>query len=118
MKLEITKEKVLEAAKNSPLVKSVLETLFPDAFEDNTVFCKLGSVFTRYNYPGNVYCIIKHQGIVKIMNITHSTLWTSPNTRVVYVNSLRDSNAKTVTVSEFKRLVENHRFESFKIVKI
>ena len=47
MKLEITKEKVIEAASKCSQAKETLKTLFPDVFEDDKYFdlsdVKIGS---------------------------------------------------------------------------
>ena len=56
MKLEVTSEKVLEAAKQCPDAAKVLETLFPSAFPTNIVPPMDGAngIKVRYQLPYHV----------------------------------------------------------------
>lgn len=102
MKLEVTKEKVLKAAEENPYALRTLKSMFPEAFEDDTVFCKVGSIFRRAEYPENDYVVFKWNGEVRILNVTQNSMWGSE--RNLKVSSLKDPEGKTLTVSEFKRL--------------
>lgn len=101
-KVETTKEKVLEAARNNPQSKKLLADLFPDAFVDNTVLCQIGSIFFRLDYPDNIYAILKRGGRIVVLNVSHSALWTEK--RAIRVSDLLDVNQLTITVSEFSKL--------------
>lgn len=103
--LEITKDKVLKAAKTNPCAKEVLETLFPEAFEDEKPFVKIGTTFKRRTYKSNEYCLIKHQGEVCILNITHGSFWDSK--RNLKVRDLKAYNQNYLTIGEFKQLVDD-----------
>lgn len=100
-KLTVTKERVLEVAKENPCAAKVLEGLFPEAFEDNRVFCTIGSLFKRKSNPNSVYAIFKWNGEVRILNVTSNYMW--KNLRMS-VSSLKDAKGDTLTVSEFKKL--------------
>jgi hypothetical protein len=52
MKLEITKEKVLEAASKCQTAKATLKTLFPEVFEDGSVSLR-GVDFYTYEQGNN-----------------------------------------------------------------
>lgn len=101
-KVETTKEKVLEAARNNPQSKKLLTDLFPDAFVDNTVLCQIGSIFFRLDYPDNVYAIMKQEHKIVVLNISHSAKWTEK--KAIRVSDLRDVNQLSITVSEFSKL--------------
>lgn len=114
-KLETTKEAVLKAAQEHPCSSEILKTLFPEAFEDNSIFCNIGSIFKRSNYPGNMYALFKWNGEVRFMNITHNKFW--DDSRNLKTSGLKDYEAKTITVSEFKKLIGAQDVSQFEIVK-
>jgi hypothetical protein len=113
-KIETTKERVLEAAKKCPDAKNVLESLFPDAFEDNTILCEIGGLFFRRKYPNNIYAVVKHNNKIVAMNITHSTKWDPKFELNTY--QLKDKEAKSLTVTEFKKLTGYVNLDEFVFV--
>lgn len=114
MKLETTKEKVLEAASKCPQAKTVLETMFPDVFEDNTIFCEIGAIFFRKKYPNNMYAVVKHGGKVIAMNITNSSKWNED--KAIMLINLKDWNCLSITVSEFRKLTGYKNLDEFTVV--
>lgn len=113
--LSISKENVLKAAKENPCSRNTLECLFPEAFEDNTKYCRIGIVFKRITYPNNFYSIFKWNGEVRILNITHNTFWDS--SRNLKVRSLKDPNGEYLTVSEFKKLSGKDNLKEYIILE-
>lgn len=51
MKLEITKERILEAASKCSTAKETLKTLFPEVFEDDKYFYFSSTMFHVNNLP-------------------------------------------------------------------
>lgn len=113
-KVETTKEQVLEAAKESKYAKNLLQKLYPEVFENNTVLCPIGSIFFRDKYPNNVYAIIKKGESVVVMNVSYSTLWTEKKT--IKISELKDPAQLTITVSEFTKLTGYVNLDEFYIV--
>jgi len=111
-KLEITAEKVLEVSRMNSMYKHLMVGLFPEVFEDEKPFCKIGSVFTRLNYPDNFYAVVKINGYITIMNITYSSFWDEK--RKLSIHELSDIKAETLTKGEFKRLCGNERINEIK----
>lgn len=99
-KLEISIEKVKLAAEKDPCAKKVLEILFPEVFEEDNIFCKIGIIFYRREYPKNVYTVFKWNGEVRILNITHNTMWDTK--RNIKISTLK--NPDILTIAEFKKL--------------
>lgn len=111
MKLETTKEKVLEAAAKCPQAKTVLETMFPQVFEDDKVLCSIGSIFFRKQYPKNLYAIIKKGDRIAILNINFSTTWDEK--KAIKIHALKDRDGKTITISEFRDLTGYVNMDEF-----
>lgn len=109
--LTVSKERIIAVAKENPCAAKVLEGLFPEAFEDNTVFCKIGITFKRNKYLKNTYALFKWNGEVRVLNITQNKMW-KPE-RNLKVSSLKDLEGNTLTVSEFKRLSGYHNLTEF-----
>lgn len=79
MKLEITKEKVLEAAAKCSTAKEILETLFPEVF-DVVIMHKFGERF-RGGLLGQDYILAKcGAGIAGLINLQTGVLWNGPVT--------------------------------------
>lgn len=109
--LTVTKERVLEVAKKNPYAVKVLKGLFPEAFEDEKIYCRIGSIFIRKEYPDNVYAVFKWNGEVRVLNVTKNIMWDSK--RNLRVETLSDPEGKTLTVSEFRRLVGQYNLSEF-----
>lgn len=108
--ISTTVDNVISAAARYPSAKGVLEELFPDAFSENKVYCKLGTIFLREGYD-NLYALIKWNGEVRFLNITNNQFWSAEKN--IKVGSLLDATRATITVGEFKRLTEGENFNSF-----
>lgn len=115
--VKISKKNILKAAKENPHAEKVLKDLFPKVFEEDKPFCKIGSIFERTLYPGNIFTIFKWNGQVRILNITYNHMWNLN----LNVSELKDPDGKTLTVSEFKKLVGSTNISDFnfdvKVVK-
>lgn len=74
-------------------------------------FCSIGQTFMRKNYPNNTYAVIKHNGKVCMINLTHSTIW--DESRTIRLSDLRDPMRTRLTVDEFKKIVVTERFDDF-----
>ena len=107
-----TKEQVLKAAQQCPSSKQVLKELWPDAFEDNTPYIKVGQLFLRKQYR-HAYAVIhdEHTRSFRVLNITHSRFWGED--KMLYTNSLKDIEHKYLTVSEFTRLTGYNDLSQF-----
>ena len=81
--------KELEKKNKDNEVGRMVRELFAEVFEDEEVFCKIGTVF-------------KWNGEVRILNITENKMWDSKKN--LKVSQLRDPNQETLTVTEFKAL--------------
>ena len=99
--VKISKENILKAAKENSCAEKVLKDLFPKVFEEDKPFCKIGSIFERTLYPGNIFTIFKWNGQVRILNITYNRMWNLN----LSVSELKDPDGKTLTITEFKKLV-------------
>lgn len=116
--VKISKKNILKATKENPCAEKVLKDLFPKVFEEeDKPFCKIGSIFERTLYPGNIFTIFKWNGQVRILNITYNHMWNLN----LNVSELKDPNGKTLTISEFKKLVGSTNISDFnfdvKVVK-
>lgn len=111
--VEISKENILKAAKENPCAEKVLKDLFPKVFgeEENKPFCKIGSIFKVKYLPKNIYTVFKHGGFVRILNITDNKM-ELPN-RNLRISDLKDPEKQTLTVSEFKRMINYESLEDF-----
>jgi hypothetical protein len=78
MKLEVTKEKVLEAAKNCSQAKEVLKTLFPEVFkEERWVITEPGDKFKKNNITYFVALVGKDPYIYRLVNTDNNGFcWT------------------------------------------
>lgn len=74
-------------------------------------FCNIGQTFMRKNHPNNTYAVIKHNSKVRMMNMTHSTIW--DESRAIKLQDLKDWNRTRLTVDEFKKIVAPERFDDF-----
>lgn len=99
-----TKEQIIAAAKKYPSSQPILAELWPDAFEDNRVFIKIGQLFKREQYEQAVYSVFRDRksNCVRLLNITNSSFWSENRNIPIY--ELKDMNAERLTVSEFRRL--------------
>lgn len=113
-KVETTREKVLEAAKQSPAAKKLMMELYPEVFENNTVLCEIGCIFFREKYPHNIYAVMKQGGQVIIVNITYSAKW--DNKKTIPLHQLKDPTQKSITISEFSKLTGYTNMSEFVIV--
>lgn len=93
----------------------MVRELFAEVFEDEEVFCKLGTLFKRRMYPENVYAVFKWNGEVRILNITENKMWDSKKN--LKVSQLRDPNQETLTVTEFKALSGRKSLDGFYFVE-
>lgn len=74
MKLEITSERVLEAASKCSQAKETLKTLFPEAFVENT------SIGQRYRGPFGDYILAStDQDHAALINLVSGCLWYVPS---------------------------------------
>ena len=112
--LEINPERIKKAAMENPCAKAVLESLFPEVFEEGKPFCKIGCIFKRTEYPDNIYSVFKWNGEVRILNITHNAFW--DQTRNLKVSQLNDPEGQTMTKSEFKKLSGKDTVECFTFI--
>ena len=72
----IKKSKILEAAQLHPEARPTLETLFPELFENEKPFIKVGSIFLRKGYPDNMYMVAaRKSGQVIVFNMTYGSVW-------------------------------------------
>lgn len=74
MEATTTVQAVLKAAKENPESRKVLETLFPNAFKENKMFCKMGDIFIRKG-TSSFYAIKYISGKVKVKNLTSGKFW-------------------------------------------
>lgn len=111
--LKVDKHRVIQAAIECPESKTTLETLFPEVFEEQKVFSKIGVVLKRDKYPNQTYALIKWNGEVRLLNITCNFFWKGA---IIKVSQLKDINRETITVGEFLRLVGER--EDFKIINM
>lgn len=106
--IKIEKDKIIQAATKHPEQKGFLETLFPEVFEDQKYFCKIGQLLKRHSYPNSYYAVIKHAGKLKMLCITNSQFWKNeidcvPEKQYVSVNEIKklvDYNFKDLYVYE------------------
>lgn len=98
-----TKDQVVKAAERCPNARKILEELWPDAFENNTPYIRVGQLFLRKQY-GHAYAVIQDENTecFRVLNITHSRFWNED--KVLYPKSLKDIERKYLTVSEFSTL--------------
>jgi len=78
MELKITKEKVLEASKGCPEAKKTLETLFPEAFEDERYYDLTNAPFKLIGGIGLPNIEVRMDGNYKnkaFFLSSHSTNW-------------------------------------------
>ena len=115
MKLKITSERVQEAAKNTPEARKVLQDLFPEAFEDNTPFCRIGSVFKRKGYPRNFYAVFQWNGEIRILNVSNNTFWDKE--RNIKCGRRENPENSYLTVSEFKSLSGRDDLSQFEFIE-
>lgn len=113
-KVETTKEKVLEAAKQSSIARKLMMELYPEVFENNTKLCDIGCIFFRKSYPTNIYAVMKQNSEVVIVNITYSSKWDQK--KVIKMHELKDPMQKSITVSEFSKLTGYINMSEFTIV--
>lgn len=111
--LKVEKDRVIQAASECPESRATLEALFPEAFEEQKVFGKIGAVMKRDKYPNQTYALIKWNGEVRLLNITSNFFWKDA---IMKVSQLSDPNRETITVGEFLRL--NGGRDDFKIINV
>lgn len=117
MKLNVTKERVIKAAEENPQAESTLRSLFPEAFEDNRQYCRIGVIMSRKNHPGNVYALFKWNGEIRFLNVSNNKFWdTSDSNRNIKVSQLHDFKGETLTYSEFKKLIGANNINDFTII--
>lgn len=111
--LKVDKHRVIQASIECPESKATLEALFPEVFEEQKIFSKIGVVLKRDKYPNQTYALIKCNGEVRLLNITCNFFWKDA---IMKVSQLKDINRETITVGEFLRLVGGR--EDFKIINM
>jgi hypothetical protein len=96
----------------------VLQTIFPEIFEDRQVFVEIGSIFFRKDYPNNVYAVMKKGTEVVVMNITYCTIWNykSRTNRKLELSELLDIEQSCLTITEFKKLTGYKNLANFLVV--
>ncbi len=114
MELKIKQDRVLLAAKENPESAKLLETLLPEAFEDSKVFCRIGTAFKRDTHPGSIYAVFKKSGLVRMVDITNNIL--GAGKYALRVHELKDTDGKTLTVSEFKKLAGYINIDGVKLL--
>lgn len=98
MKLEITKEKVLEAAAKCSQAKETLKTLFPEVFEEK-IKHRIGN---RYLFEGRdeyILCKTKSYGeglFVGLIELSSGNIWTNSQVVEDYSNISDDEFSKIV----------------------
>lgn len=116
MELKITSEKVLDTIRKNPGCKNVLENLFPEIAEDNTIFCRTGQFLIDEKYPGNIYALIKESSkpmeYIYLLNISNGNIFQ----KKIRLHDLKDPFKEKVTVSEFKYIVGQRVFKPVKKV--
>ena len=68
MEYTLTADRILNAAKKCDRAKRTLEALFPEVFEGEAVFCKVGDVLIRKNTK-SFYTLDFSQGGVRLRNL-------------------------------------------------
>lgn len=115
--LSITKERVLAAAKTCPKAQQLLESLFPDAFEDNKVFCRINDVLIRKG-TNCFYQVVEKGNQVALVNLTHNHDWENripqPYEKYCgdYNKTLSRADMKTLLTGQVKNL------NDFKVLSI
>ena len=104
MKVETTSESILRAVKKNPSMKAALRQLFPEVFENEVIFCAIGSIFFRTDYPNNIYAVVKKGNQVIVMNVTYSAKWNDEGKRNLNISDLADFTKENITIAEFKKL--------------
>lgn len=99
--LLVSKERVLKAAGNNECARKILEDLFPEAFEDEKIVCKIGSLFARRS-TSSIYAVVALDDLVTIINVTSNYAWSKE--RRFRVDSVSHPEEKVLTVGEFKKL--------------
>lgn len=117
-KITTTKEKILNAVHSNPKLYDSLASLFPEVFEDERTFCKIGSILKREKHPNNVYALFKWNGEVRLLNITQNTFWKTKGDRALKVNKLKDFNQEVITYLEFKRLIGTQSISDFRVIPV
>ena len=97
-----TAEQVLAAAKNHPNSRLILKELWPEAFESEIPFIKIGQMFKRTDYPKNVYAVVRRPKDyeVRIINISNGDFWD----RSIKYENLKDKTLVDLSIAEFKEL--------------
>lgn len=119
MKVSIDKEQILEAAKTSSQAKKALEKLFPSVFEDNRLFCYVGSVFLRSACPNSFYTIITQGGYVRLLNISHNTFWKSVDNLKLKRRDLKlgdVGNYGAITHTEMREILGVKSLEDYTVI--
>lgn len=109
--LVVSSERVKEAAKNNECARKVLETLFPEAFEDDKIVCKIGSLFKRKSSPEGVYAVVELDRLVSIVNITKNYAWAKD--RRLSPEQISNYEERKLTAGEFKRLSGMDNLDDF-----
>lgn len=103
-KISTTIEKIIALSREQPKYYDLLSSLFPQAFEDERVFCKVGSILRRKKHPNDMYALFKWNGEIRLLNITRNNFWSTEGKNNFKVSKLKDSKGETVTYSEFKTI--------------
>lgn len=116
MNLKVNKDQVLEAAKTSPQAKKALEKLFPSVFEDNRVFCRIGSVFLRSSCPNNFYTVITQNKMIRVLNITYNTFWKSADQLNFKCKDLKLWEEGAITHTEMQKILGVKDLKEYRVI--
>lgn len=107
--IKISKEKVLKTAEECIEAKDVFISLFPELFEDDVVFCRIGDLLIQKGeYSFYKTCIQKDCFV--LYNKKHGTTLGNP---------VKIKDGSDITVGMFKEMISNFQqgVECFKVVK-
>ena len=112
-----TEDKVLEASKTSKEAKAALEILFPEIFENDLPYIKVGTCFLRKEYRKNIYTIMVRKETdghrVRIYNITDGSEW---GNSIKLENLKTYEDGRTLTKGEFLELVGTKSLDNISFI--
>lgn len=96
--------------------KRTLETLYPEVFENDLPYAEIGkTIFMREISPESIYVLQIIDGFVKLYNLTKQCEWNTKKS--VAVHDLRQIIPKTVTLYQFKKIIDSGASQNLKTFK-